>query len=122
MSMLSTAVSGAEALNTWILPAAPTLTGAEKVNRSGASAHTFALDAGNRLLTVTADAGTLPPVPAVFEEPAALPPAPAGPLPPPLTSLPPEFEPEVPAVSSPPPPRLATPALPTVGAELLLHE
>jgi hypothetical protein len=49
MSMVSTAVSGCDDLNTWIFPALPTVAGAANVMRSGASAQTpLAPGAGNR--------------------------------------------------------------------------
>src|SRR5882724_9048800 len=90
-SMLNTAVSGAEALKTWILPAEPTLTGAEKVRRSGASAHTLAACPGKRLMIVTSEGvpATVPPEPPLLAPPGAVPAlAPASP-PLPVTAEPP---------------------------------
>src|SRR5450432_4253271 len=94
------------------MPAAPTVTGAEKLSRSGASAHTLAAGAGKRLMIVTCD-GVAGAVPA--EPPSLVPPL-AVPAPPPRSFAPPAV-PAVPAVEEPPsPPLLDEPLL------LLEHE
>src|SRR6187549_2033455 len=110
-SMLSTGVSGAELLNTCTLPLEPTVTGAEKLKRSGASAQTLAALSGKRPTTVTGEyssggATPTPAVPAVSAAPEA-PPAAAAAAPPPVAgeSCPPWPPPAAAAASALGPPR-----------------